>query len=157
VSAPPRSIPPRNTPNTPFRASTPTPQNTTRNTTFGSQRTSCHEAILLEDRASSTDGGDRPRQGKDHGKRTQPTNGPYEPLIYQIRIKGHLDPHWSSWFEGLAITLEDNGETLLTGPLVDQAALHGLIKAVRDLGIPLLSVVCVNAGQAETSEVTDSQ
>src|SRR5262249_11387901 len=75
VSAPPPPIPPPNTPKTPFRASTPTPQNTTRNTTFGSLRASCHETILLEDRASSTDGCDRPRQGKDHGKRTQPTNG----------------------------------------------------------------------------------
>jgi hypothetical protein len=86
-----------------------------------------------------------------------PPTDPDEPLIYQIRIKGHLDPHWSSWFEGLAITLEDNGETLLTGPLVDQAALHGLMRKVRDLGIPLLSIVCVKASQAETSEVTGCQ
>ena len=86
-----------------------------------------------------------------------PPTDPGEPLVYQIRIKGHLDPHWASWFEGLAITLEDNGETLLTGPLVDQAALHGLIRKMRDLGIPLLSVVCVKAGQAETSEGTDGQ
>ena len=69
-----------------------------------------------------------------------PPTGPGEPLVYQIRIKGHLDPHWASWFEGLAITLEDNGETLLTGPLVDQAALHGVLKKVRDLGVPLISV-----------------
>ena len=84
-----------------------------------------------------------------------PNTNPGEPLVYQIRIRGHLGPHWSSWFEGLAITLEDNGETLLTGPLVDQAALHGLLRKVRDLGIPLLSVACVKASQAETSEVTD--
>jgi hypothetical protein len=86
-----------------------------------------------------------------------PSPDPDQPMICHIRIEGHLGPHWSSWFEGLAITLEDNGETLLTGPLVDQAALHGLIRKVRDLGIPLLSVVCVKAGQAETSEVTDGQ
>jgi hypothetical protein len=88
-----------------------------------------------------------------------PPTDPGEPLVYQIRIKGHLDPYWSSWFEGLAITREDNGETLLTGPLVDQAALHGLMRKMRDLGIPLLSVVCVKAGQAatETSEGTDGQ
>jgi hypothetical protein len=86
-----------------------------------------------------------------------PSTDPGEPLVYQIRIKGHLDPHWASWFEGLAITLEDNGETLLTGPLVDQAALHGLLRKVRDLGLPLLSVACVKASQAETSEVTDGQ
>jgi hypothetical protein len=86
-----------------------------------------------------------------------PPTDPGEPLVYQSRIKGHLDPHWSSWFDGLAITPEDNGETLLTGPLVDQAALHGLLRKVRDLGIPLLSVACVKASQAETSEVTDGQ
>jgi hypothetical protein len=63
-----------------------------------------------------------------------------QPMIYQIRIKGHLDHQWSDWFEGLAITLEDNGETLLTGPVVDDSALHGVLKIVRDLGMPLLSV-----------------
>ena len=86
-----------------------------------------------------------------------PSPDPDQPMICHIRIEGHLSPHWSSWFEGLAITLEDNGETMLTGPLVDQAALHGLIRKVRDLGIPLLSVVCVKADQPETSEVTDGQ
>ena len=59
---------------------------------------------------------------------------------YEIRLKGHLDDRWADWFEGLTITLEDNGDTLLTGPVVDQAALHGLLKKVRDLGIPLLSL-----------------
>ncbi len=63
-----------------------------------------------------------------------------QPLVYQIRIKGHLGREWTDWFGGLAITLEDNGETLLTGPLIDQAALHGLLRKVRDLGVPLLSV-----------------
>ena len=61
-------------------------------------------------------------------------------MIYQIRIKGHLGQQWVDWFEGQAITLEDNDNTLLTGPVVDQAALHGLLKKVRDLGLPLLSV-----------------
>lgn len=61
-------------------------------------------------------------------------------MIYQIRIKGHLGQQWMDWFEGLTITLEDNGETLMTGGLDDQAALHGILKKVRDLGIPLLSV-----------------
>ncbi len=65
---------------------------------------------------------------------------PGQPMFFQIRIKGHLGSEWTDWFEGLAITLEDNGDTLLTGPVVDQAALHGLIKKVRDLGIPLVSV-----------------
>ncbi len=59
---------------------------------------------------------------------------------YEIRLKGHLDDRWSDRFEGLTITLEENGETLLTGPVIDQAALHGLLKKVRDLGIPLISV-----------------
>jgi hypothetical protein len=71
-----------------------------------------------------------------------------QPPIYHIRLKGHLDRQWTDWFEGLAITLEDNGETLLTGPVVDQAALHGLLKKVRDLGMPLLSVNRVKSRQA---------
>jgi hypothetical protein len=77
-----------------------------------------------------------------------PNTDPDQPLVYQIRLKGHLGPHWSDWFGGLAITLDDTGETLLTGPVVDQAALHGVLRKVRDLGIPLLSVVCVKPGRA---------
>jgi hypothetical protein len=65
---------------------------------------------------------------------------------YQIRIKGHLSSLWRDWFDGLTITLEANGDTLLTGPVVEQAALHGLLKRVRDSGIPLLSVNPVKAG-----------
>jgi hypothetical protein len=72
-------------------------------------------------------------------------------MIYQIRIKGHLGRQWSDWFGGLSITPDVNGDTLLTGPVVDQAALHGLLRKVRDLGMPLLSVVCVRPGQAEAS------
>ena len=68
---------------------------------------------------------------------------PGKPTIYQIRVKGHLGSQWTDWFGGLTVTLEDNGETLLTGPVVDQAALHGLIRKVRDLGMPLVSVVSV--------------
>lgn len=57
-----------------------------------------------------------------------------QPMVYQIRVKGHLGPRWADWFGGMTITLEDNGETLLTGPVVDQAALHGLLrKVLRDL------------------------
>jgi len=63
-----------------------------------------------------------------------------QPMVYQIRIKGHLSHQWADWFEGLTITLEDNGNTLLTGPVIDQAALHGLLKKVRDLGMPLILV-----------------
>ena len=71
------------------------------------------------------------------------------PLVYQIRIKGHLGREWTDWFGGLTITLEDNGDTLLTGPVVDQAALHGLLKKVRDVGMPLVSVNRGKPGQAE--------
>ena len=72
--------------------------------------------------------------------------------LYEIRLKGHLDDRWADWFGGVTITLEDNGNTLLTGPVIDQAALHGLLKKVRDLGMPLLSVNFVNPGQARTQE-----
>ena len=66
-----------------------------------------------------------------------------QPMVYQIRVKGHLGPGWTDWFEGLTITLEEGGETLLTGPVEDQAALHGLLKKVRDLGMPLISAIRV--------------
>jgi hypothetical protein len=71
-----------------------------------------------------------------------------QPGFYEIRIQGHLADQWRHWFEGLTITLEDEGVTLLTGPVVDQAALHGFLKKVRDSGIPLLSV---------TQEVNDEE
>ncbi len=62
------------------------------------------------------------------------------PTYYEIRIKGHLDDRWVDWFESMTIKLEDNGDALLTGLVIDQAALQGLLKKVRDLGMPLLSV-----------------
>jgi len=70
-------------------------------------------------------------------------NKPDRPIVYQIRIKGHLGPRWSEWFDGLTITPTDDGETLLTGPVADQAALHGLLRKVRDLGMPLISAIHV--------------
>ena len=73
-----------------------------------------------------------------------------EPAFYEIRLKGHLDDRWAEWFEGLTLTREDNDETLLTGPVVDQAALHGVLRKVRDLGMPLLSVIRIRRGQDDT-------
>ena len=73
--------------------------------------------------------------------------------LYEIRLKGHLNDRRAYWFGNVIITLEDDGNTLLTCPVIDQAALHGLLKRVRDLGMPLLSVNFVNPGQAETQEV----
>ncbi len=67
-------------------------------------------------------------------------------MVYQIRIKGHLGQQWTDWFDGLTITLEDDGITLLNGSVIDQAALHGILKKVRDLGMPLLSVNIVGPG-----------
>jgi hypothetical protein len=77
---------------------------------------------------------------------------PSQPVVYQIKIKGQLNSQWTDCFEGLAITLEDNGDTVLTGPVVDQAALHGLLKKVRDLGMPLVSVIPVETGQTDASD-----
>jgi len=76
-----------------------------------------------------------------------------EPGHYTIRIQGHLDARWAARFAGLTLTLEDNGDTLLTGPVVDQAALHGLLRKVRDLAMPLVSVTRVRPDPAAVAQV----
>ena len=75
-----------------------------------------------------------------------------QPQCYEIRLKGHLDDRWAEWFEGLTLTLEEEGNTLLTGPVIDQAALHGLLKKVRDLGLPLVSVNPVRPSPADAAD-----
>jgi hypothetical protein len=86
-------------------------------------------------------------------QKRNPKMNPGQPVVYQIRIKGHLSSQWADWFEGLNITLEDNGDSLLSGPVVDQAALYGLLKKVRDLGMPLVSVSPLEHGQADQSDL----
>jgi hypothetical protein len=72
-----------------------------------------------------------------------------QPMTYQIEIQGHLDLRWTDWFGGVTITLEENGNTFLTSPVIDQSALYGLIKKVRDLAMPLVSVVRVKPVEAD--------
>ncbi len=79
------------------------------------------------------------------------TNHP-NTTIYQIKLEGQLGQQWTGWFEGLTITVEATGETLLTGPMVDQAALFGLLRKVRDLGLPLISVIRIAPGQADVAD-----
>ena len=82
-----------------------------------------------------------------------PITDPNQPTVYEIRVKGHLGCQWTDWFGGLTITLEENGDTLMTGPVVDQAALHRLLRKVRNLGMPLISVNHVNPDQAHAPQV----
>jgi hypothetical protein len=74
---------------------------------------------------------------------------PGQPAVYEIRIKGHLGPQWSDWFEGMITTPQDNGDTVVTGLVIDQAALHGLLRKVRDLGVPLLAITEVQPDQQD--------
>jgi hypothetical protein len=74
------------------------------------------------------------------------------PARYELRVRGVLDPHWSGWFEGLEVSSEEPGQTLIAGPVADQAALHGLLARIRDLGLPLLSVQRINPEQEPEQE-----
>ena len=75
-----------------------------------------------------------------------------QPIVYQIRLRGHLSDQWTNWFEGLTIILEEDGDTLLIGSVLDQAALFGLLKKIRDLGMPLVSINCVESGKPDVLE-----
>lgn len=77
---------------------------------------------------------------------------PDVPKIFQIKIKGHLGQQWAGWFDGLTIALEEDGNTLLSGSIVDQSALHGILKKIRDLGMPLLSVNTIDPDQARKAD-----
>lgn len=87
--------------------------------------------------------GDRIMANPDH-----PECDSSQPAVYQIRIGGHLGCQWAEWFEGLTLTPEENGDTVLTGPVADQDALYGLLRKVRDLGMPLISVNRVESDSA---------
>ncbi|HYI56274.1 MAG TPA: hypothetical protein VEX57_20070 [Microlunatus sp.] len=76
------------------------------------------------------------------------THPEHQPAVYQLRVAGRLDQHWSAWFGGLTVTHEDDGSTSLTGAVTDQAELHGLLTKIRDLGVTLISVTVVDPAQA---------
>jgi hypothetical protein len=83
------------------------------------------------------------------------STGPqHSPGRYEIRLRGHLDSRWAAWFDGLSLSNENDGTTVIGGPVADQAALHGLIQKTRDLGLPLISVTFVETGppQAPAAE-----
>lgn len=72
--------------------------------------------------------------------------------VYQIRIQSQLGPQWTEWFQGVTITPQANGDTLLVGPVVDQSALHGLLKSIRDLGLTLLSLNCLESQESDAPD-----
>jgi hypothetical protein len=110
-------------------------------------------AVVYAKAVSGMTDHDQPHQVPVMSNHLDPQTNPGQPLIYQIRIKGQLGCEWTDWFGGLTITPQNNGETLLTGPVIDQAALYGLLKKVRNLGLPLLSVSSINPDQADPAEV----
>jgi len=77
--------------------------------------------------------------------------------VYQIRIKGHLGAQWTEWFDGLTITQEECGESCLTGPVIDQAALYGLLKKIHDLGMSLVSVTCITSGEVDAPDASHGE
>jgi hypothetical protein len=99
-----------------------------------------------------TSGGMRKRSNEIMINESHPNRGTDQPAIYQIILQGHLSSQWSDWFEGFTITLDERGQTILTGPVTDQAALHGILKKIRNLGIPLISVNRIDPGEEATSQ-----
>ena len=93
-----------------------------------------------------------PQQAKIPSNHPSPESESCQPAIYQIRVRSHLSTEWTDWFEGLTITLQDNGDMLLTGPVIDQAALYGLLKKVRDLGMPLIAVNPIQSDDTSLEE-----
>jgi hypothetical protein len=93
------------------------------------------------------------RTGTAMSKKPTPQNTTDHPVSYEIRVGGPLGPQWMDWFDGMAIQVEPGGDTLIVGPVTDQAALFGLLKKVRDLGIPLVSIIPLEPGQSEQSDV----
>jgi hypothetical protein len=83
---------------------------------------------------------------------SHPNRGTDQPAIYQIILQGHLSRQWSDWFEGFTITLDERGQTILVGPVPDQPALYGVLKKIRDLGIPLISVNRLDPDEEATSQ-----
>jgi hypothetical protein len=81
-------------------------------------------------------------------------SGHYEAGWYEIRLKGHLDSRWTAWFDGLSLSTESDGTTIISGPVVDQAALHGVLQKVRDVGLPLVSVTQVDQDQPGVPTIT---
>ena len=85
---------------------------------------------------------------------SQTSTGPqHDSGRYEIRLKGHLDSRWATWFDGLSLTNESDGTTIIHGPVADQAALHGLLQKVRDLGLPLISVTQAEPGQSNAPAI----
>ena len=83
----------------------------------------------------------------------QPKDDPHTPGQYRISVKGHLAQRWAGWFDGLRLTNESDGTTVLQGVVIDQAALHGLLQKVRDTGLPLVSVTRMDSDEDDTSTV----